>query len=82
MNKYFYYKCPTCFFNWYEHLEEDDDDEDSIRVDEIRVCEFCEKNPTSLQILERQLDIMDKMHMSDFPKVFRRFFNHMQLKDA
>jgi hypothetical protein len=70
---YQYFKCPLCFFQWNETSNEE------IENDKEKVCEFCQNKPTSLQLLHRQVDILEKCDVADFPKVLRHLLQHIDL---
>ncbi len=70
-----YFNCPICFARWVEET----DKEETIEV--CVECNFCEKNPTSFEILKRQIEVMDTAIASTFPKVIRRLINHLDLKE-
>ena len=67
-------KCPSCFINW----------EETYKIDEPepkdeKICGFCEMKPTSLQLLHRQINELERGSVCDLPKVLRHLLEHIQL---
>lgn len=74
---YIDYHCVSCFKNW----REISDINVIYNSDYETLCDFCEKNTSSLELLKRQVDVMPTAYASDFPKVIKNLMNHVVLKD-
>lgn len=45
-----------------------------------KTCEFCSKNPSSFDLLQRMLNILSRSRTSDFPKVMQHMAKHIEWK--
>lgn len=68
------FRCPSCFLRW--HITSNEEKE----YDTEKTCDFCLKNPNSLELLLRQFDILEETRVSDFPKVLRHLLQHIDLR--
>lgn len=68
------FRCPSCFLNWF------DANAKQIEIPSDKLCEFCEKPHSSLELLKRQVDIMHTAYPSDLPKFLRHLLSHLDLK--
>jgi hypothetical protein len=65
-------RCPSCFLTSVEKRTENFAFEDKL-------CEFCSEPHTDLEILGRQMDVMDFAFLRDLPHVIRNLYLHVQL---
>ncbi|NGX57233.1 MAG: hypothetical protein K940chlam3_00119 [Chlamydiae bacterium] len=68
------YRCPSCYLQWYGDMPKGN-------VENDKLCKFCVQPHTDLEILERQITVMDTAYVRDLPHVIRNLFNHVQLKE-
>jgi hypothetical protein len=81
--EYAQHKCPICFKCWSEenylfNLQFSDN------TAKEKQCDFCEKNyleMSSLELLQRRLDVLPYCYASDFPKVIAHLVEHIDLRE-
>lgn len=67
------YRCPSCFINWQEH-------QDFQSEGSSKICDFCEKGPEEVELLERRLNVLAKVHVSDLPVVLKQMYKVLSRK--
>jgi len=72
------YRCPKCYLRFIgpdKILEPDRVYHDSYH-DEL--CEYCSIERTEKETLERQLEILERTNINDFPKVVRNMYSQLK----
>ncbi len=74
-----YFQCPSCWFEFKDTKSRYfpqyfDDLEESL-------CPFCEKKPSSFQILKRQIENLPDLGLVNIPYFLQDLIKHLNLKE-
>lgn len=72
------FHCTKCFKNWLEKSSKDENEDNQID----KLCEFCcIKERTSLETLNRMVEVLPTACPSDYPKLLTLLMKHAVLKE-
>lgn len=78
-----HYSCWQCFHSWAEEETEEERELRGIGNGQLekKLCDFCTKNSpmSSLQLLHRQIDILETATIRDFPAFIKNLVKHVNL---
>lgn len=70
---FMHYECPSCFLAWTDSQEP----QDKICYP---LCSFCSLSHTQKELLNWQINHIENINPSKFPKIFRYFYRFVELK--
>lgn len=71
-----YFKCPSCFVLFEEKNSFVQQEPDYQK----KLCDFCVKEPKSIDLLYRQIEIMENTQPADFPKIIKHLIQHVNIR--